>query len=272
MGIDHGLGGKDNKKSQQKREKRAVKNKSIAMKAMTGGKKKEVLFNENARIEWLTGFGKRKQERRKFGLAMEVIKKQKIHKEGVKEQRNAIKEAKILDDHVKMGHSDDEVEKEDDEQSESEEVEELQNKNTVQIFGDNSTISMFGSTVSVAIDTSIADDSAFGENIDQDVGARRNNGRNGLVSGAQKKPELTKLEKAMKKVKSQLGSGRKKKHKDTSFEGGKKSLAIKSKMESSKLLFKAMGKGGLGNTANAYKGSKTKRGGGGAVQRSQKRK
>lgn len=72
MGIDHGLGGKDNKKSQQKREKRAVKNKSIAMKALTGGKKKEVIFNESARVEWLTGFGKRKQERRKYGLAMEV--------------------------------------------------------------------------------------------------------------------------------------------------------------------------------------------------------
>ena len=75
MGIDHGLGGKDNKKSTEKREKRALKNKTVAMRALTGGKKKEVIFNENARVEWLTGFGKRKQERRKFGLAMEVSKR-----------------------------------------------------------------------------------------------------------------------------------------------------------------------------------------------------
>eukprot|EP01034_Spumella_vulgaris_P026029 gene26029-32555_t len=118
---------------------------------------------------------------------------------------------------------------------------------------------------------SFGDDTAFGGSSDFDSSSGRRNGRNGPVSLIAKKPELTKMEKALKKVKSQLGS-RKKKHKDTSFEGGKKSQAIKSKMESSKLLFKAMGKGGLGNTVNAYKGSKTKRGGGSAVQRSQKRK
>jgi len=74
MGIDHGLGGKDNLKSRQRREKKAKKTKVIAMKALSGGKKREVIFDENARQEYLTGFGKRKQERRKYGLAMEVCK------------------------------------------------------------------------------------------------------------------------------------------------------------------------------------------------------
>ena len=72
MGIDHGLGGKDNVKSKQRREKKAKKTQAIAMKALSGGKKREVIFDEHARQEYLTGFGKRKQERRKYGLAMEV--------------------------------------------------------------------------------------------------------------------------------------------------------------------------------------------------------
>ena len=58
-------------KSKQRREKKAKKTRVIAMKALSGGKKRGV-FDENARQEYLTGFGKRKQERRKYGLAMEV--------------------------------------------------------------------------------------------------------------------------------------------------------------------------------------------------------
>ena len=72
MGIDHGLGGRDGVKSKQKREKKAKKNRVVAMRALTGGRKKEVIFDEKARTEWLGGFHKRKQERRKYGLAMEV--------------------------------------------------------------------------------------------------------------------------------------------------------------------------------------------------------
>jgi hypothetical protein len=73
MTIDHGLGGRDGVKSKQRREKKARKQKIVATKAITGGKKKEVIFDEKARVEWLSGFHKRKQERRKYGLAMEVM-------------------------------------------------------------------------------------------------------------------------------------------------------------------------------------------------------
>ena len=72
-GVDHGLGGKDNLKSKQKREKKAQKQKAKALYALKGGhNKKEIVFDEDARRDWLSGFGKRKQERRKYGLAMEV--------------------------------------------------------------------------------------------------------------------------------------------------------------------------------------------------------
>ena len=87
MGVDHGLGGRDNKKSQEKREKR-FKKKLQKSKLFSGEKKKmkneeeedkrrkknkvSLVFDENAREEFLTGFRKRKKERRQFGLAMQV--------------------------------------------------------------------------------------------------------------------------------------------------------------------------------------------------------
>ena len=41
-------------KSKQRREKKAKKTRVIAMKALSGGKKREVIFDENARQEYLT--------------------------------------------------------------------------------------------------------------------------------------------------------------------------------------------------------------------------
>ena len=74
MAIDHGLGGKETQKNKEKRKKKADKRAALARTALKIGKKgrKEVVFDEDARVKWLTGFGKRKQERRKYGHAMEV--------------------------------------------------------------------------------------------------------------------------------------------------------------------------------------------------------
>ena len=83
MTVDHGLGGKDCKKSRMRREKNSKRLKSqaraVALQASLSeegmapqGKKGEIVFNEAARVAWLTGFRKRKQERRKYGLAMQV--------------------------------------------------------------------------------------------------------------------------------------------------------------------------------------------------------
>lgn len=74
MGIDHGLGGKDGQKSKMRREKKAKRIKMIARKSLRNGRKGEVSFDEEARQNFLAGFRKRKQERRNYGLAMEVIK------------------------------------------------------------------------------------------------------------------------------------------------------------------------------------------------------
>ena len=49
-GVDHGLGGKDTKRSQEKRAKRAMRQSAIAKAALQGGKKREIIFDENARV------------------------------------------------------------------------------------------------------------------------------------------------------------------------------------------------------------------------------
>lgn len=76
MAVDHGLGGKESEKHRSKRDRKAkrlrILNKSLQNKDLVGNSKKEVVFDEDARVAFLTGFHKRKQERRKFGLTMQV--------------------------------------------------------------------------------------------------------------------------------------------------------------------------------------------------------
>lgn len=230
MGVDHGLGGKDNKKSQQKREKRAKKQKVIALRALTGGKKKEVIFDEKARTEWLTGFSKRKQERRKYGLAMEVLKKQKEHKEFVKEQRSSVRDARGTV--TKATNESDAEDDSDEEDASDNEVKEADDEE-VQIYADPSTVSMFGSSVSVVIGT------GFEEPEDKPIPKP--------VANSKKKQEPTRMEKALKKAKSLMG--KKKKHVDNSVEGRRRSKELRDKVESSKLLNRVTG---------AYKGNKKK--------------
>ena len=94
-GCDHGLGGRDNEKSRQRRAKKASATKKIALASLKGGpKKREVIFDEESRVEFLTGFQKRKQERRKYGLTKQVEKEKKLHKEEVKSHRQAVREVR----------------------------------------------------------------------------------------------------------------------------------------------------------------------------------
>ena len=67
--------GRDNDKGKQKRVKKASKLKSEILRTIGTADvvKKEVVFNEDARVQWLTGFQKRKTMRRQYGVAMQVI-------------------------------------------------------------------------------------------------------------------------------------------------------------------------------------------------------
>jgi hypothetical protein len=252
MGIDHGLGGRDGVKSKQKREKKAKKTRVIAMKALTGGKKKEVIFDEQARTEWLSGFHKRKQERRKYGLAMEVLKKAKAHKDMLKEHRNIMKderEEKIKAKSRNVETMNDEDNEEDEEVEDpaarySKELLNSSKNKEVSVYEDASTVSMFGSTVSVVVDDGMGGED--GEDSDADTGGGRTaggrrNSSNSIHNGNTGKKELSRLEKALRVAKSQMGQ-KKKKHRDNSIQGKAKSKAIKGKVESSKLLNKALGK------------------------------
>jgi Nucleolar protein 12 (25kDa) len=144
-GVDHGIGGRDNVKSKQRRAKKAEKTKKIALAALQGGRKREVIFNEAARQEWLTGFSKRKQERRKFGLTMQVEKDKKKHKDEVKTKRQVIRETTLKDgeildvivEEMKQG-----------------ELLHTENIDKELIFQDEQTKEMFGDTVTVVVDRS----------------------------------------------------------------------------------------------------------------------
>ena len=264
MAVDHGLGGKDNKKSQQRREKKAKRTKAIAIKALhSGTKKKEVVFNEVARTEWLTGFHKRKQERRKYGLAMQVMKDKKSHKDTVKEQRSLIKASSALalkeleERTAKEADSDDgydydyaDAVEEGGGEGQAERGEE---KSHELLFGDSATTSMFGGAVSVVIDTGVADDLFEQNNPDLESGLPAQS------RGFGKKKALTNFEKAMKVVnrrglnnrKSKTGGGDKKggKHFEKATDDRK---GGKTKKHTGKLLFhKALGSGALGS--NTYK-------------------
>ena len=97
-GVDHGLGGRESENSKRKRAKRAHRIKTQAesrMKVING--KKEVVFDEQARVDYLTGFRKRKNERRKYGLAMRLIKETKDRKEALKQRRSDVLKANNLE-------------------------------------------------------------------------------------------------------------------------------------------------------------------------------
>lgn len=144
-GVDHGIGGRDNVKSKQRRAKKAEKTKKIALAALQGGRKREVIFSETARQEWLTGFSKRKQERRKFGLTMQVEKDKKKHKDEVKTKRQVIRETSIKDGEIL------DIIVEEMKQGELLHTENIDKK---LIFQDEQTKEMFGDTVTVVVDRS----------------------------------------------------------------------------------------------------------------------
>ena len=144
-GVDHGLGGRDNEKSRARRAKKASATKKIAMAALRSGPKKgEVVFNEAARVEYLTGFHKRKQERRKYGLTKQIEKEKKLHKDEVKSQREAVRSVRVED-----GQKLDEI-AEELRQGERTRTKEISKQ---MVFQDDQTKAMFGDVVTVVVDT-----------------------------------------------------------------------------------------------------------------------
>lgn len=117
--------------------------------------------------EYLTGFHKRKQERRRFGLDMEAFKQKKRLMEARKQRRVEQKEQlKALNIDEKTLVSDDEEEEEEDEEDDSEDDSEAENQDSksalrgktvtkVMTFDDEHTQDKFGDVVTVT--TSVGD-------------------------------------------------------------------------------------------------------------------
>jgi len=270
MGVDHGLGGRDNKKSRQRREKKAKRVKAIAIKALhSGTKKKEVVFDEAARTEWLTGFHKRKQERRKFGLAMQIIKDKKQHKDAIREQRSTLQAASQYDRNNNKQSKKDDEDEEEKEEDDGFDYDYMGEDPTSAadaaaaaaavvvagktVFTDERTQSMFGGAVTVVVDTGVADE-LFEQN-NPDLPEQGMGHVNHKL--AREKKVLNKLEKAMKQV-DRLGKMNKKKKSNSALEegggGGKGGFNKKQKQNGKLLYHKALGSGAL--PGRTYKGNK----------------
>ncbi|EGZ06056.1 hypothetical protein PHYSODRAFT_348415 [Phytophthora sojae] len=127
-----------------------------------------VTFDPDKRKEYLTGFHKRKQERRRFGLDMEAYKVKKRQLEAKKQRREEQKEKlaalNLLDDEKKDDDDEDEEDDDDDEQGSDSDASEDENKpvlggakavTKVMTFNDDFTRGKYGDVVTVT--TSVGD-------------------------------------------------------------------------------------------------------------------
>jgi ribosomal RNA-processing protein 17 len=156
MGVDHNLGGRDNDKSRYKRHKKANRLKKEILRTVTSEPeilKKEVIFNEDARREWLTGFQKRKTKRRQYGVAMQSLKDKKALKDAQVKRRQAHKEN--LADAV--GVTVEELDRANAAQNAV--VEADPDAEAVDLYEDEQTRALFGASVAVTVDsTGIAEE------------------------------------------------------------------------------------------------------------------
>ncbi|KAE9034189.1 hypothetical protein PR003_g8537 [Phytophthora rubi] len=127
-----------------------------------------VTFDPDKRKEYLTGFHKRKQERRRFGLDMEAYKVKKRQLEAKKQRREEQKEKlaalNLLDDEKKDEEEEEEDDEEEEEQDSDSEASETEHKSVlggakavtkVMTFNDDFTQGKFGDVVTVT--TSVGD-------------------------------------------------------------------------------------------------------------------
>lgn len=90
MAVDHGLGGRESDKSRRKRARKAARDKKTIQlatsralekddaaqsKRLTNAQKSgtQIIFSEESRAAWVSGFKQRKKIRRQYGVAMQVM-------------------------------------------------------------------------------------------------------------------------------------------------------------------------------------------------------
>lgn len=199
------------------------------------GKSREIHFNENERVDYLSGFHARKQERRKFGIAMQMINDKNKHKIEKKKTKNAKGDDKLVQDTEKEKASRGkqfmlEVTS-DDEESDSE-GNSNSNSNNELVFNDSSTTERFGSAVSVVIDEGLGED--LDDLRNPDLVPRRAPKENLL---SRKEQFDIELHKAMRKAKATLNDrkmGKKSRKKEAQRVSDWKSGKLSGKKQSKK--------------------------------------
>ena len=217
MAIDHKLEGRRRKDLRTGKWKRQKGVPAPVKSAVNAKGKVQVLFDEQARSEWLTGFGKRKAERRKFGLAMQILKDKKLKKEALRQIR-----APDDDDN---NNNDNDIDNNNNDNNDDNDNNDIDNEI---IYDDDQTTGMFGGAVSVVVDTGVSDaidelykDSYSSNGNDDDdnrsVTSYKSN------SGRSKDVRETSLQRAMKEVaKKNLLTKRKKFNSPNPFPKGKR--------------------------------------------------
>ena len=247
MAIDHGLGGRESDKSRQRRLKKAASMKRLVVestKASSTSRKGEVVFNESSRLDFIQGFRKRKAERRKHGLTMELLKQQKARREARKDLRLGSAAGLSLpaggDEEDGDGDGDDietSGEAFHDNDNRGGEGSKDTGKLTRVEFSDSHTQDMFDGTVTVEVDEGIDDDmDNLLKNYDTDKTPQSS-------SWGGKGP--TRYEKAQKIVKETMGNKKKRKTNNNTAHsvksGAGKRTQYAKNQEAKSLLRKAVG-------------------------------
>eukprot|EP01039_Chlorochromonas_danica_P009321 gene9321-10289_t len=238
MAVDHGLSGKNSERSKLRREKKARRIKNIAKRLRSEDvpvNSYEVKFDEAARVAWLTGFRKRKQERRKYGIAMQIIKDKKARKDMAKTKKQTLQdqsEELLKAQNLALGSDGQEEEKGG--------VEGLEQAEET-LYADEATQAMFGSAVAVSVQSQL-DDSWFGSKQaflkdDEEQGEEAQEER----KTRNRQSEPSKLERALKQANVLMHSSKKNSRRD-GYKRNIRSRDLKRKIDSSKLLDKALGR------------------------------
>jgi hypothetical protein len=241
-----------------RREKKAQQAKKIVMAASSATRRDEVTFSENSRLEFIQGFRKRKAERRKHGLTMELLKQAKAKRDNRKERRVA-----VTDKHVDLdiGARDKNNRRKD--FGDDDEAEAMPAAATVTRveFTDTHTQGMFDGQVVVEVDEGIDEDMDLLKNYDGGEGE----GRKVETDPSKIKRGPTRYAKAQRIVKETMGS-KKRKTKPNAHSvkaGAGKRDRFSDTQATSALLRKAGVKGKSADYKGKTHKSKAMRGGGG---------
>lgn len=223
-----GKGGHGKNKPQGKKSQGKQKRQTATQHNFHGRRKVEITFNPADRLNYLTGFSSRKQERRAFGLAMQKVKDREARLEENKEAREAqLEKIEEIERNKKAlrgvdnegGYNDDEFDINDNSADGKMPARPLHqhNEKELKTFQDEHTTNQFGGLVSVTTTFGIPSDDEDDNSINSKrvFYARKQHGA-GHVDEAQKR--AGDVHKYITEVKGTMNQSKK----GTSKQGGKK--------------------------------------------------